>query len=153
MLDIKVKERRKGYSIVQSTEEAGAYDVVAVKIHQDRQFVTVYLGFATEIPKGYRGRIIPRSSIGHKSWVMANSPAMIDSDYRGEWMIKYECLKVPSQMHLFDGPVTVITDFPWKEGERCAQIYFEEVLQVNFVKVDTLSESIRGEGGHGSTGK
>lgn len=152
-MDIKVKERRKGYSIVRSTEEAGAYDVVAVKIHQDRQYVTVYLGFATEIPKGYRGRIVPRSSIGHKSWVMANSPAIIDSDYRGEWMIKFESIKKLTQGHLFDGPTEVSVEFPWQEGERCAQIYFEEILPVNFIKVVELSESTRGEGGHGSTGK
>ncbi len=150
---LKVKPERKNWGIEKATEEAGAYDVIASKIVQDRNMVTVYLGFSTEIPKGWRGRIVPRSSITHKSWIMANSPAVIDSDFRKEWLVKFECVKPATQLNLFeDGTSHVNVEFPWKEGERCAQIYFERVDEIEIELVDSLTPSKRGSG-FGDTGK
>ena len=52
--------------------------------------VIVKLGFATDIPEGWQASIRPRSNFADKGWIMANSPATIDSDYRGEWMLKFQ---------------------------------------------------------------
>jgi dUTP pyrophosphatase len=99
----------------------------------------VHLGFATEIPRGYKAVIIPRSSFTKTDWVMQNSPAQIDSDYRGEWIIKFKEL-VPN------------AEFPINERDRVAQIYFERIIPVQFIITDNLKETERNDGGFGSTG-
>jgi len=107
--------------------------------------VTVELGFGTEIPRGFKAIVVPRSSLTHKSWFMANSPAQIDSNYRGEWKLKFEA--TPRLFNLLE------REFPYKVGDRVAQCYFERVENVKFEIVDKLNPSDRGEGGFGSTGK
>jgi len=112
--------------------------------------VTVKLGFATEIPIGFKCCIVPRSSFSHCGWVMANSPGQIDSDYRGEWMVKFE--GIPYSTNKSYGFFTP-APFPYKVGDRVAQVYLEEVKRLTFIEVDELSNTVRGSGGFGSTGK
>ena len=130
---------------VKGTEHAACFDVYAHEIKMDdnnprKRYVG--LGFATEIPVGYRGIIVPRSNLTKHYWIMNNSFGVIDSDYRGEWMAVF----------------TNITDnawvypFPYEVGERVAQIYFEKIEDVTFIEVNELNESQRGSGGFGSTG-
>lgn len=155
-MKLKVNYCRKNAAITLSTEFAGAYDVVAAKIVRDKKFVKVYLGIKTEIPVGWRMRIVPRSSIGHTSWVMANSPAIIDADYRGEWMVKMELITASIQLTLDGQPdITYNATFPYKEGERFAQIYAERIEPLEIIEVaeQDLDPSERGSGGFGSTGK
>lgn len=127
---------------IPASDGAACADVVATSVVYDENaaVVTVGLGFATEIPENYKGIIVPRSSLTKTGWIMANSPAQIDSDYRGEWMIKF------SPLHWADG-------FPYKPGDRVAQVYFEKVEPVSLVLVEELVETSRGAGGFGSTGK
>ena len=136
-----------------ATKGAACADVVATEIvKQDSYNVTVKLGFATEIPEGYKGVVVPRSSFTQKGWVMQNSPAQIDSDYRGEWMLKFQSLTfdaVSTRHNLID---LLPEDFPYEVGDRVAQVYFEKVEQAEFVVVDDLESTERGEGGFGSTG-
>lgn len=73
---------------------------------------------------------------------MANSIGIIDSDYRGEWMMVLAPLT---------GDLTE-TALPYGVGERCAQIYFEPVLETEFVLTKDLEDTSRGTGGFGSTG-
>jgi dUTP pyrophosphatase len=73
---------------------------------------------------------------------MNNSFGVIDSDYRGEWMMILSSLKED----MTSNPL------PYGVGDRVAQIYFEEVISVKFVETDELSNSTRGTGGFGSTG-
>jgi len=120
---------------------AAAYDVYVHSIDAPEAGVMVYnLGFSTDIPVGYRGVLVPRSNLSKTKWIMANSIGIIDADYRGEWMMK---LRSTSNNVLIP---------PYEIGERCAQIYFEKVLEVEFEEVDDLSNTERGEGGFGSTG-
>ena len=100
------------------------------------------LGFATEIPEGYRGVIVPRSNLTKHFWVMNNNLGIIDSDYRGEWAVVFTSLKEEG----------LANEIPYMEGDRIAQIYFEKVLDVEFEEVNDLSDTTRGEGGFGSTG-
>lgn len=153
---MKIKFRRLNENAVVpvfATKGAACADVVATEIiKQDSYNVTVKLGFATEIPEGYKGVVVPRSSFTQKGWVMQNSPAQIDSDYRGEWMLKFQSLTfdaISTRHNLID---LLPEDFPYEVGDRVAQVYFEKVEQAEFVVVDDLESTQRGEGGFGSTG-
>jgi len=125
------------------SEHAAAYDVYAHSITgKEGMKIAVGLGFKTEIPKGYKGIIVPRSNLTKFSWVLNNSFGVIDADYRGEWMAIFTPI-------INGGP---IPEFPYSVGDRVAQIYFEEVLPISFEIVSELEQSERGEGGFGSTG-
>jgi dUTP pyrophosphatase len=124
---------------IKGSEYAAAYDVYAHSITDSNDGkVKVGLGFKTEIPKGYKGIIVPRSNLTKFHWILNNSYGVIDSDYRGEWMAIFTALSTES--------------FPYNVGDRVAQIYFEEVLPISFDVVPELESSERGEGGFGSTG-
>lgn len=127
---------------VKGSLNAACYDVYAHSITFRDNKAVYGLGFMTEIPVGYRGVIVPRSSLSKHPWVMANSVGIIDADYRGEWMMVLASLK---------GDI-VDTPLPYAVGERCAQIYFEKVNDVDFVETDDLTETMRSGGGFGSTG-
>lgn len=124
------------------SEGAACFDVKAVSVNMENELFEVGLGFCTEIPLGYKGVIVPRSSFTKTEWVMQNSPAQIDADYRGEWIIKFRYVGNKTS------PI-----FPILKGERVAQIYFEKVEPVNFTIVDELTNTKRNDGGFGSTGK
>lgn len=132
---------------IKGNAEAACYDVYAHSItDKGDNKVCVGLGFKTEIPKGYKGIIVPRSNLIKYYWVMNNSYGVIDADYRGEWMVIFT--PIPP---VVDGqPVT--TAFPYNVGDRVAQIYFEEVLPISFDVVPELEQSDRGESRFGSTG-
>lgn len=143
MLQVKFKKLHVDAKLpVKGSEHAACYDVYATTVKADDAGTVVYgLGFATEIPEGWKGIIVPRSNLTKYKWTMLNSPAQIDSDYRGEWMIKMSCI----------GSV-LLNSLPYEVGDRIAQIYFEEVSPVEFIEVESLDDSQRGEGGFGSTG-
>jgi dUTP pyrophosphatase len=123
---------------------AAAYDAYVHSITFEKgDTVVLGLGFATAIPAGYKGVIVPRSGFTKVNWVMNNNLGKIDSDYRGEWIMKIK----PINGRLEDTPL------PFSVGDRCCQIYFEKVLDVEFEEVKHLPETDRGEGGFGSTGK
>ena len=99
----------------------------------------VPLGFAMEIPDGYHAKVLPRSSTGLKTPVrMANSCGIIDSDYRGEVMMIAEAVR---------------EDWHITAGDRVAQMLIEKNEPVVLVESDELSDTVRGSGGFGSTGK
>jgi dUTP pyrophosphatase len=84
--------------------------------------------------------ILPRSGLGHKHGiVLGNLVGLIDSDYQGE--LKISCWNRGSE------PFTV------NPGERIAQLVFVPVVQAAFEVVDAFTESFRGEGGFGSSGR
>ena len=140
MLKIKLQKVTEDARMpIKGSEHAAAYDVYAHSITSDvNGKVKVGLGFKTEIPKGYKGIIVPRSNLTKFNWVLNNSYGVIDSDYRGEWMAIFTTVGD--------------TEFPYNVGDRVAQIYFEEVLPISFDVVPELEQSERGEGGFGSTG-
>ena len=104
------------------------------------QRTLVPTGLFMEIPEGYEGQVRPRSGLAIKHGItVLNTPGTIDADYRGEVKIIL--------VNLSD------TDFVINSGERVAQIVFAKCEQMEVVNVDTLSETERGEGGFGHTGK
>ena len=82
--------------------------------------MAVGLGFKTEIPKGYKGILVPRSNLVKSFWMMNNSFGVIDADYRGEWMAIFTQIPVPLGSHMGT------TAFPYNVGDRVAQIFFEQ---------------------------
>ena len=101
--------------------------------------VNVPLGFRMEIPAGFEAQIRPRSGLALRFGLSVfNSPGTIDSDYRGEVGVLLANFGKTEQ--------TV------RHGERIAQMVFARVANVRFEEADALSESIRGQGGFGSTG-
>ena len=100
----------------------------------------VPLGFAMEIPKGYHAKIYLRSSTGLNTPLrLSNGTGIIDSDYRGEVCLLIENIR--------RGNVYM------SKGERIAQIIIERNIPTAYVEVEELSDSERGVGGFGSTGK
>lgn len=149
MIKIKIKKLYLDTVLPEKgSEHAACYDVVAREITKNGDLVTVKLGFATDIPNGYKGVIVPRSSFTQKGWVMQNSPGQIDSDYRGEWMIKFQSIPYSATWNNGLNP-----KFPYKVGDRCAQIFFEKVEPIYWEETETLNDTVRNHGGFGSTGK
>lgn len=100
----------------------------------------IHTGIALEIPEGYVGLIFARSGLATKRGLApANKVGVIDSDYRGEIMVALHNHSSASQT--VDG------------GERVAQISIVPYLKAEFMECDSLTETVRGEGGFGSTGK
>ena len=104
------------------------------------QTVMIHTGIAMEIPEGYAGLIFARSGLASKRGLApANKVGVVDSDYRGEFMIALHSHS--------DVPQTVLP------GERIAQMVITPVLTAEFLQVEELEETQRGSGGFGSTGR
>ena len=97
-------------------------------------------GFAIALPDGYEAQIRPRSGLAAKFGVtVLNAPGTVDADYRGE-------VKVMLINH-GQAPFAV------RRGDRIAQMVVAPVSRVILIERETLDETQRGEGGHGSTGR
>lgn len=97
-------------------------------------------GLRVEIPPGYEMQIRPRSGLATKYGIsLPNTPGTIDSDYRGPLGV--------ALINLGADPYTI------QHGERIAQLIIAPVVQASFEMVDTLSDTRRGTGGFGSTGR
>lgn len=137
----------------QATEFAGGWDVVVTEIIKEKDnFVICKLGFALDIPYGYKLTLVPRSSLTKTNWIIQNSPGLGDCDYRGEYQFRFRALPDDINVTYFSKiPELNYPDFPYKVGDRIGQVYLEEVIGINFEEVHELSNTERGEGGFGST--
>jgi dUTP pyrophosphatase len=121
------------------TDGAAGFDLTAHGMNwlndQKIQYTT---GIAVEIPPGYVGYVFPRSSCYKRGMLLTNCVGVIDSDYRGEISFVYE--KKHRQDH-------------YHQGERIGQLIIMPIPAVEFIEVSELSDTARGAGGYGSTGK
>ena len=102
--------------------------------------VLIHTGIAIEVPEGYAGLIYARSGLASKRHLApANKVGVVDPDYRGESMIALH--------NHSEEPQTV------EPGERIAQLVITPFITANFNVADELDETVRGEGGFGSTGR
>ena len=102
--------------------------------------VMIPTGLALEIPEGFAGLVCARSGLSTKKGVApANKVGVIDSDYRGEIIVA-----------LFNHGASAAVISP---GERIAQILIVPVYTADFLTVDALDATVRGDGGFGSTGQ
>lgn len=107
---------------------------------QPMQRALIPTGLYLEIPEGYEGQVRPRSGLAIKYGItVLNTPGTIDADYRGE--LKQILINLSNE------------PFVINNGDRIAQIIFARCEQAEMVEVDELSETERGAGGFGHTGK
>jgi dUTP pyrophosphatase len=125
-----------------ATEGAAGMDVVAAEdlSIEPGQRHAVATGFAIAIPEGYEVQVRPRSGLALKHGITClNTPGTIDHDYRGE--VKVILANLGSE------------PFAVRRGERIAQLVPAPVLKAAFREVEALSDTSRGKGGFGSTGR
>ena len=97
-------------------------------------------GLFIELPVGYEAQIRPRSGMAFKHGItVLNSPGTIDADYRGE--IKVIIVNLSNDVYTIN------------DGERIAQMIIAQHAKAEWIQVDILTETVRGEGGFGHTGK
>ena len=117
-------------------------DLTATSIEKDSYGNVVYgTGLAIEIPAGYVGLIFPRSSNSKTDLYLTNHVGVVDSGYRGEIMFK------------FRANPSLINAVIYQVGERVGQLIIIPYPQIELTEAIELSDSERGNGGFGSTGK
>ena len=118
-------------------------DLVATSIISTTSTQITYgIGLALEIPKGFVGLIFPRSSVRKTRLMLSNCVGVIDSGYRGELQATFNKVNHDS-----------VSENDYKVGDRIAQIMIIPHPSIEFEEADELSDTERGEGGFGSTGK
>ena len=118
-------------------------DLTAVSMVYENNHYVYGIGLAIEIPKGYVGLIYPRSSISKKDLVLANHVPVIDSNFRGEIVLKFKPLVNPLLSSVGD---------TYNIGDRIAQLMIVPYPKIKFKEVEELSDSNRGTRSYGSTG-
>lgn len=143
-LVVKVKKLHDN-AVIPSYSKIGdaGMDLTSVDIEETEDYISYKTGLAMEIPKGYVGLLFPRSSNSKKDLLLTNSVGVIDSGYRGEIELRYKRIKS-------DFADTVKK---YEVGDRVGQIMIIPYPQVFMTPVPELSDSDRGQGGFGSTGK
>ena len=123
-------------------DDDAAYDLRSrVDMELEPQISTlVPAGFKIELPVGFEAQIRPRSGLALKSNLMlTNSPGTVDAGYRGEvGVIMFNAGR---------------EKFAIKRGDRIAQMVIAKLPEVELIAVDELGETLRGDGGFGSTGR
>ena len=148
-MNIKVcKLNEKAKLPTRGSEQAAGYDLCACfpedwgerLVIQPNETVKINTGLSMELPNGYFGAIFARSGLAVKQGLrLSNSVAVIDEDYRGEWIIALHN-DSDYEQRIYD-------------GDRIAQLVLLPYQTMNFQEVNSLSETDRGSGGFGSTGK
>ena len=119
-------------------------DLVITNIKGENKYdITYGFGISMEIPEGFMGLVFPRSSIRKTDLVLSNSVGVIDSGYRGEIQATFNQRSLSSQSG----------SFVYGVGDRIMQIIIIPHPPIEFKEVDELTNTERGEGGFGSTGK
>jgi dUTP pyrophosphatase len=116
-------------------------DLTITKEIENTSFSVSYgFGIAMEIPKGYVGLVFPRSSVRNQDLILSNCVGVIDSGYRGELQATFK-------------KTQGLDSVKYKVGERGAQIIILPYPTIYMTEVPELSDTERGTGGFGSTGK
>lgn len=172
-MSIKVKiKKRDEKAVIPTYAKPGdaGMDLTAVSYEYDETTdCHIYkTGLSIEIPEGYVGLIFPRSSNRKTEGYMCNHVGVIDSGYRGDIMVSFKLRgsnrrmgrlrPITSQQDkptVHKSPFTAFAEMnkPYKVGDRIAQLIIMPYPTVEFEEVTELSETERGEEGHGSTGK
>lgn len=144
-MKIKIKKLKENTIIpTRGSERAAGYDLYACidspVIITPHSTVKIGTGISLELPEGYFGAIFARSGLATKNSLRpANCTGVVDSDYRGEYIVALH--------NDSDIPQTI------NPMERIAQLVVIPFLSVEFEETDELSDTKRGNGGFGSTGK
>lgn len=149
-------EKPESFGVDVKIEKVDSHAIIPTYAHEDDACCDLYIiedyvirkgerrlcrtGIAVEIPTGYEIQIRPRSGLAFKQGItLVNAPGTIDAQYRNEVKLLV--------INLGKSPVTL------RRGDRVAQMCIKPVYKIEFEEVDKLSDSDRGLGGWGSTGK
>ena len=141
-------------AVIPSYAKAGdaGMDMVAISadISKNGEYVEYGTGIAVEIPEGYVGLIFARSSISKTSLILANHVGVVDSGYRGEIKFRFKDtdMRYNDYSQLYYCGETV-----YEVGNKIGQLVIVPYPQIEWSETDELSDSNRGNGGFGSTGK
>lgn len=132
---------------------AAAFDIYALEdtVLPAFEVVKVRTGIAVEVPEGFKLEVYTRSGYAAKGINIVNQPGKIDSDYRGELFMLLRYL--PTNLYKWRIESSDSKIYKISAGDRIAQIELQEVVPTEIVEVSELSETERGTGGLGSTGK
>lgn len=141
-VQVKIKKTNENAVMPKYAIEGDAgLDLTAVSEYtedgKDYGFIEYGIGLAFEIPKGFFGCIRPRSSISKTGLILANAPCTLDSGFRGEFKVRFKWIKGTKKYEI---------------GDRIAQLIVLPYPEVEFIEVEELEQSVRGEGQFGSSG-
>ena len=151
MMEVRIKKLHPD-AVIPKYAKAGdaGLDLTAVTKSYDRDGNIVYgTGLAFEIPDGYVGLVFPRSSLSSLDIALSNCVGVIDSGYRGEVTAKFK----PAMLFNREQRPIILNNRIYEVGERVAQIIIIPYPKIEFIESDELSETERGTGGYGSSGK
>jgi dUTP pyrophosphatase len=115
-------------------------DLASPVVMQSLERKLVPTGLFIELPQGYEAQVRPRSGLAIKHGITClNTPGTIDADYRGE--IKIVLINLSGEKQIIN------------PGDRIAQLVIQKVEKINWEQVTVLTETVRNDGGFGSTGK
>jgi dUTP pyrophosphatase len=143
-MKVRIKKLNENAVIPSYAKDGDAgMDLVATSIISNTSTQITYgIGLALEIPKGFVGLIFPRSSVRKTRLMLSNCVGVVDSGYRGELQATFNKINNDS-----------VSENDYKVGDRIAQIMIIPHPDIQFEEADELSDTERGEGGFGSTGK
>lgn len=117
-------------------------DIYATSMKFTEDYIEYGTGLSFEVPEGYVMLIFPRSSISNKDLVLTNSVGVLDSGYRGELRFRFKKLREHGKLRM---------DL-YNPGDKIGQIMIIPYPTIEFEEVESLSDSVRGVGGFGSSG-
>ena len=141
-MQVKIKKLNQ-YAVIPKYAKDGdaGLDLVATSKLSNTSFQVSYgTGLSMEIPKGFVGLVFPRSSIRKTDLSLTNCVGVIDSGYRGELQATFRKHKG-------------VASKTYEVGDRVAQIMIIPYPPIEFEEANELSDTERGDGGFGSTGK
>lgn len=140
-LNVNIKKLNNNAIMPQYAKSGDAgLDLVATEINLTEHYIEYKTGLAFEIPDGYVGLLFSRSSISKKDLILANAVGIIDSGYRGEVSFRFK------KLDKNDLNIYIV-------GDKIGQIVVLPYPKINLQFVETLSNTERGVGGYGSTGR
>lgn len=160
MWKIKFKRLHPLFTIPKrATDSSAGYDVVMTEMEvKGENKVYCKLGFSAEPQEMSKLVLVPRSSITKTNWFMSNSPGIGDQDYRGEYQMRFTGIPTGTKMKYswkwpFMTRVLTYDPFPYSIGDRIGQIMIDNTNEIAWQEVEEHTETVRGEGGFGHTGK
>lgn len=150
LLTVKVKKTHPDAVIPKYAKFGDAgLDLTAVYVEETAYHMIYDTGLAFEIPPGHVGLVFPRSSVSKTDLDLANAVGVIDSSYRGPIILKFNKIirSSPGDGVMFEGSTR------YKKGDRVGQILIIPYPSIELEEVHELSDTERGSGGFGSTGK
>ena len=179
-MEIKIKKLNQKAVIPQKAHDNdAAYDLYAIsngnikvletksKTNDKKGWRVLYIeypiGLAIEPPVGYHIEIVSRSSVSNTDLILANCLAVGDQGYRGEYRLRFKIPAMAAQwvtaeseieaIALFDMAFKNLGVLKFSDGEKIAQMLIRKTEHMTIVEELDLTETQRGEGGFGSTGK